>query len=174
MPFTNPDFPGQLFANLRELEDAKQRRTKTEESIAEDATKITEVTATILPAPKDALERKIATLEHRMEETCTTIHTLLGYSNRKATHNKEGLKIGIILRGESKGRQFTLEVLDDQYLCSDGRIYPSLSAAAEGTSGNRRSGWKFWRDVEGTPIGEVSGRFKQNDSRHFLNPRHMY
>ncbi len=80
------------------------------------------------------------------------------------THNKEGLQIGLILRGESKGRFFTLEVLDDGYCCSDGSIYESLSGAAQGVSGNRRSGWKFWTDVAGTPIGETTGRFKRNAS----------
>lgn len=174
MPFTNSDFPGQIFRHLGELEEAKRRRTEVEESIAGGGESITEVTATILPAPRDAVERKITTLERRMEDMYATVRTLLERSGQKATHNKEGLKTGTILCGESKGRKFTLEVLEDQYLCSDGQIYPSLSAAAEGVSGNRRSGWKFWRDIEGTPIGEVSGRFRQNDTRHSLNTRHMY
>jgi hypothetical protein len=50
--------------------------------------------------------------------------------------------------------------MEEDYLCSDGNIYQSLSGAALGVSGNRRSGWKFWKDIEGNAIGELTGRFK--------------
>ncbi len=78
--------------------------------------------------------------------------------------NKDGLPVGMVLQGESKGQRYTLEILPEGYLCSTGQIEPTLSAAAQRVSGNRRSGWKFWCDFYGNPIGEATGRFKKRDS----------
>ena len=155
MPFTNPNFPGQVFGSLEEFEEAGHKRTEVEKGIANRAEEITKVTATVIPAPPNLIERKLATLERKIQDIEHAIST-------EPTHNKEGLKIGTTLRGESQGKTYTLETLDEGYLCSDGNIYDSLSGAALGVSRNRRSGWKFWRDVAGTPIGEVTGRFNKN------------
>lgn len=166
MPFTNPSFPGQIFDSMDEFEEARCKRTEVETSIAERSEEITTVTATVIPASKDLLEKKVSDLERRMQD-------LEGKVASEPTKNKEGLKIGTTLRGESRGRSYTLDVLDTGYLCSDGNIYDSLSGAALGVSENRRSGWKFWKDVSGTPIGELTGRFKRNASNNPFDSRTM-
>ncbi len=164
MPFTNPSFPGQIFISMEEFNEARQKRVKIENDIADKTEEIIKVTATIIPAPKDLLERKVAALERKIKD-------LELRESRTPIENREGLKIGTILRGESRGQVYTLEALDEGYLCSNGGIYDSLSGAALGVSGNRRSGWKFWKDVAGTPIGEVTGRFKKNDSHNPFDSR---
>jgi hypothetical protein len=166
MPFTNPSYPGQIFDSVEEFEEARRKRTEVENMLAQRCEEITTVTATIIPASKDLLENKVVALEKRMQE-------LEGKIDPKPTKNREGLKIGITLRGESQGKEYTLDVLDEGYLCSDGNIYDSLSGAALGVSGNRRSGWKFWKDVAGTPIGELTGRFKRNASSNPFDTRAM-
>jgi hypothetical protein len=164
MPFTNPDFPGQIFKTTDEFEEARVKRIRVEDEIAERSEEITKVTATIMPASKELIERKVSGLEKRIQE-------LESKSTTEPTENKEGLTIGTILRGESRGQTYTLETLEVGYLCSDGNIYDSLSGAALGVSGNRRSGWKFWKDVSGTPIGELTGRFKRNASSNPFDAR---
>jgi len=166
MPFTNPSFPGQIFDTIDEFHEARRKREQVENSIAERAEEITTVTATVIPASKDLLERKVSALEIKMEKLERKI-------TPPPTKNKEGLKIGTTLRGESRGEEYTIEALDEGYLCSDGNIYESLSGAALGVSGNRRSGWKFWKDVSGTPIGEVTGRFSKNASSNPFDSRRV-
>ena len=166
MPFTNPSFPGQIFDSIEEFEEARCKRINVENSIASKAEEIVKVTATVIPASKDLLERKVSSLEKRMQNLENKITV-------EPTKNKEGIKIGTTLRGESKGSEYTLETLEEGYLCSDGNIYDSLSGAALGVSGNRRSGWKFWKDVSGTPIGEVTGRFKRNASNNPFDSQKM-
>ncbi len=162
MPFTNPSFPGQLFITPEEFEEARRKRAHTEDMLAERGEEVTRVTATVIPAPRELLERRVLELEQQIQK-------LIARLEGSPTHNKEGITIGTILQGESKGQKYTLEALEADYLCSDGNIYQSLSGAALGVSGNRRSGWKFWRDVAGTPIGGVTGRFKRNDTGNPLN-----
>jgi hypothetical protein len=166
MPFTNRDFPGQVFDSIEEFDEAGRKRVEVEESLAGKAGEIVKVTATVIPAPNDLLARKVVSLEKRLQEVSEKL-------DPAPTHNKEGLQIGLVLRGESKGRSFTLEVLDEGYCCSDGVIYESLSGAALGVSGNRRSGWKFWTDVAGNPVGETTGRFKKDVSSNPFDSRAM-
>ena len=163
MPFTNPSYPGQIFKSLEEFNEARRKRQVVEETLTQREEEIVTVTATVIPAPKELLERKMVTLERK----------LLNLERRmvpETTENREGLEIGMTLRGESRGKEYTLDVLEEGYLCSDGNIYESLSGAALGVSENRRSGWQFWKDVAGTSIGEVAGRFEKNAAKSRLGP----
>lgn len=163
MPFTNKQFPGQTFKDVPDLKEAQRRRREVEDSIATRSEEITHVTATVIPAPKALLERSVADLQSQVSELSSEVRRLVTKGAEPAVEkkpNKEGLRVGTILQSESRGKKYTLEVLDEDYLCSDGTIYQSLSGAALGVSGNRRSGWKFWKDIEGNPIGELTGRFK--------------
>jgi hypothetical protein len=166
MPFTNGDFPGQIFSTMQEFEEAQTKRASIEAVIEErskiEDVEITKVTATVLPASRDLMERKVSDLDSKVDELMDMIQNM---GSQEPTKNKEGLLPGTILRGESKGQKHTIEALpgEEGYVCSDGEIYQSLSGAALGVSGNRRSGWKFWRNIEGTPIGEVTGRFTKDD-----------
>ncbi len=162
MSFTNKDFPNRVFNTVKELEDAIEKGKQIEENIAarSDVDEvITRVTATIFPSPQGALERRVILLEQQLAD----FQSNLGKSKK----NKDNLPVGMVLRGESKGQSYTLEILEEGYLCSTGEIEATLSAAAERVSGNRRSGWVFWTDGKGTPIGEITGRF---DKRELTDP----
>lgn len=163
MPFTVKEFPGQRFDTIEEFEEAKKRRAAIEKSLASramepDGEEITRVTATILPAPPRVVETKLVALEGEISRLSKIINQLMEVPRAQ----KRDLELGTVLHGESQGRGFTIEVLENGYLCSDGKIYESLSGAALGVSGNRRSGWKFWKDSAGTPIGVAIGRFSEH------------
>ena len=155
--FTVDGFINKTFETIAEYEEAKLERAALEDCEPQ----ITEITAVLLPASKDVLEEKVLALEKQLTELC------MKTEKPKPTKNKEGITVGTLLQGESKGSKYTLEVLDIGYSCSDGSKYASLSGAAEGVSGNKRSGWKFWRNLDGRSIGEAIGRFKLNEQ---LNP----
>ncbi len=171
MPFHVKEFPGQLFRNMNEYKEAQILRRNTEANLADlaqvyaDEPQKTRVTATVIPAPRQLVEKRVAAIESKLDALIDTVRTLQEPGH--PAENKEGLQVGITLRGESKGNRFTLEVIEDGYLCSNGDIYQSLSGAALGVSGNRRSGWVFWKDIHGTSIGELTGRFGSghNESR---------
>lgn len=165
MSFVVKGFPGRTFESLEEYKKAKAEQDAGPPSEVQPVkSEPAQLTAHILPAPKELLEARLAGLEHRVSKIGAILRTLVLAHKQKTspTKNREGLPIGVTLNGESKGQGFTLEVLADGYLCSNGSIYPSLSNAAHGVSGNRRSGWLFWRNEEGRPIGEVTGRFERN------------
>lgn len=165
MSFTVKGFPGRTFKSMVEYQQALKELGGGVSSLPEPAEvleepgEITRVTATLLPAPRDLIEGKVAELESQMAQLMKIMQALLNNSGKA---NKEGLLPGTVLQGESKGNKYTLEALEEGYLCSDGEIYESLSGAALGVSGNRRSGWKFWKNVEGRPIGELTGRFNSH------------
>jgi len=163
MPFTVKEFPGQRFNTIEEYTEAKKRRASIEKSLENrtllpEEEEITRVTATVLPAPPRVVESKLVELEGEVSRLSRLITKLLEPSKSE----KQEIEVGTVLNGESQGRRFTVEVLESGYLCSDGKIYESLSGAALGVSGNRRSGWKFWKDSTGTPIGVVIGRFAEH------------
>lgn len=163
MPFTVKEYPGQRFETIDEYTEAKRRRISVEKSLEARAMEpepeeLTRVTATVLPAPPRVVETKLVELEREVARLSTTISRML----ESPKEEKRELETGKVLHGESQGRKFTVEVLENGYLCSDGKIYESLSGAALGVSGNRRSGWKFWKDATGTPIGVVIGRFSDH------------
>lgn len=169
MPFTVGEFPGQLFKTIEEYREAKHKRIEVEDSIAERSEEIAQVTAVVIPASKELLERKIVVLERQILDLTSKVAQLSvkgAEAPIKKKINSEGLQIGTVLQGESKGQKHTLEVLSEGYLCSNGTIYQSLSGAALGVSGNRRSGWKFWKDIESNSIGETTGRFKGDSTRN--------
>lgn len=159
MPFTNPDFPNQIFNTVTELQEAYAKRQKVEKEIENRSEQINRVTATIIPTPQTIIEKRLLELEKRID----TIYGKLREKEDSPTANKDGLPIGMVLKGESKGQSYSLEVLEDGYLCSTGDIEATLSSAAERVSGNRRSGWSFWKDGRGTPIGEITGRFTKHE-----------
>ncbi len=162
MPFRVKEFPGQLFSDMKEYDEARRRRREIEAELEDRAQVYGEepqemrVTATVIPAPNSLVERRVAKIESKLDVLVGVVDSMREPSPPAV--NKEGLQTGTTLRGESRGKRFTLEVIEDGYLCSDGNIYQSLSGAALGVSGNRRSGWVFWKDIHGTSIGVITGR----------------
>lgn len=61
---------------------------------------------------------------------------------------------GTVLNGKSKGLSYFLNVKDGAFYVGLTR-YESVSAAAEGVSGVRRSGWAFWKFPDGKSIKEA-------------------
>ncbi len=160
MPFVNNDFPGQVFNTVNELTEAIAKRKQVEEEldVRSDDEVVTHVTATIIPTAQSELERRVILLEQQLDDLRGQLQ-----ENKKSLLNKDNLPVGMVLKGISKGQDYTLEILEEGYLCSTGEIAATLSAAAEEVSGNRRSGWAFWTDVKGTPIGEITGRFNKRE-----------
>lgn len=72
--------------------------------------------------------------------------------------NKDGIPIGISLLGQStRGGTHVLSVKHNGYYIGT-MEYDSLSAAAEASSGVRRSGWTFWRMPDGRTVKEAYGK----------------
>lgn len=71
--------------------------------------------------------------------------------------NRDGLTIGSNFIGTTKGMTYVLTVQNDAYYIG-ATPYASLSAAAEGVSGVRRSGWTFWKLPDGRTVKEVYRR----------------
>ena len=162
MAFTNKEFPGRVFRTFEEYEEACKLRASIEKDLEERTSEpLARVTAKVLPASRDVIERKLIALEQKVESLFQSLPRKK--IDPAPGENLEGILMGTVLRGESRGSQYTLEVLADKYLCSNGYLYQSLSGAALGVSGNRRSGWKFWHGSDGRPIGEIVGRFYAND-----------
>lgn len=161
MAFIVKQFPNQRFETHKELKEAILKRDVIEKNLVTrsgETKEITRVIATIVSAPQDLITKKFVELEIKVDSLHEIISSLK--DDKISLKNKENILLGTVLRGESKGIRFSLEVIDEGYLCSNGQIYPSLSAAALGVSGNRRSGWKFWKNTDGRSIGNIVGRFK--------------
>jgi len=61
---------------------------------------------------------------------------------------------GTVLHGKTKGLSYFLNVRDGAFYVGVTR-YDSLSAAAEGVSDVRRSGWTFWKLPDGKSVREA-------------------
>lgn len=70
-------------------------------------------------------------------------------------YNKDGLPLNMCLIGTSKGLPYIMSIDGEGRYLVGNTVYGSLSAAAEGVSGVRRSGWTFWKLIDGRTIKEV-------------------
>jgi len=73
-------------------------------------------------------------------------------TNKK--ENKVEIPEGTVLTGTTKGLSYFMHVRDGGFYVGITR-YDSLSAAAEGISGVRRSGWTFWKLPNGKTVKEM-------------------
>ena len=72
--------------------------------------------------------------------------------------NKDGIEVGSSFIGESQNAGiFVLTVRANGYYVGE-TPYASLSAAAEAVSGVRRSGWTFWKLMDGRTLKEAFRR----------------
>ena len=109
------------------------------------------------------MEDRVETLEQMTRELLKNINIDHNKPKRNVKLltglNKDGIPIGMPLFGEStKSGISMLTVCKDCYKLN-GEQFDSLSAAAEKTSGVRRSGWAFWKTPEGMSVKEA---FKQD------------
>lgn len=79
---------------------------------------------------------------------------LAGIIEAKKKDNKVEIPEGTVLTGKTKGLSYFLHVKDGGFYVGITR-YDSLSAAAIGVSGVRRSGWTFWALPDGRTVKEV-------------------
>ncbi len=73
---------------------------------------------------------------------------------KKKSENKAEIPEGTILTGKTKGLSYFMQIKDGAFYVGITR-YDSLSAAAEGVSGVRRSGWTFWKLPDGKTVKEA-------------------
>lgn len=110
----------------------------------------------------EALEQRVYELTNSIDSMFVIIKGLMSKINSKEIVNnnieksKGKLEIpeGTVLNGKTGGVNYYLVVKSDGFYVGETR-YPSLSAAAEGVSGTRRSGLVFWTLPDGRTIKEV-------------------
>ena len=79
---------------------------------------------------------------------------LIDIIEAKKKDNKVEVPEGTILTGKTKGLSYFLHTKNGGFYVGITR-YDSLSAAAEGVSGVRRSGWTFWTLPDGKTVKEA-------------------
>lgn len=115
------------------------------------------------------LEEKVKLLTLQIEELTKAFHALnsVHVKNRRQElydmftdqHvNKDGIPIGTSLLGVStRGGIHVLTIKGDKYYIGE-QPFDSLSAAAEASSGVRRSGWTYWKLSDGRTVREAFGK----------------
>ncbi len=73
---------------------------------------------------------------------------------KKKKENKVEIPEGTVLTGTTKGLNYFMHIKEGGFYVGITR-YESLSAAAEGVSGVRRSGWTFWKLPDGKNVKEM-------------------
>jgi len=137
-----------------------------EEDTSEEIAQVEPATAPV------SVEQKLEALETRMLHMTNSIDSLFQIVkglrdksskdqdikiNETIEKKKKDQKIEIpecTLHASSKGLSYFCRVAADGFYVGATR-YDSLSAAAEGVSGVRRSGWTFWRMPDDRTVKEV-------------------
>ena len=116
--------------------------------------------ATCIIAQPCTVEERLDSLEKKMSLLVQTFRNNNKNSFRsKNPHiNKDGIPINTSLVGQSaRGGLHVLSVKPDKYYIGTSG-YDSLSSAAEASSGVRRSGWIFWKTLNGKTVKEAYGK----------------
>ena len=73
-----------------------------------------------------------------------------------AAINKDGIPINTTLIGITEQAPFVLVIGNDGLYYVNNVPYPSLSAAAKSVGAPlRKSGWRFWKTLDGCPVKDV-------------------
>lgn len=119
-----------------------------------------------------SLEEQVASLRKQFEMLVAAFHAVnsvrikdrrqhdvyAGFDDFFTESNKDGLPVGLSLQGQSqRGGMHILTVEANGYKIGT-TPFDSLSAAAEASSGVRRSGWTFWKTHDGRSVKEVFGK----------------
>lgn len=119
-----------------------------------------------------SLEEQVAALRMQLESLTAAFHAVnsVRIKDRRQQDvyaefgefltetNKDGIPVGLSLLGQSqRGGMHILTVNADTYFIGN-QPYESLSAAAEASSGVRRSGWTFWKLPDGRSVKEAFGK----------------
>jgi hypothetical protein len=122
------------------------------------------------PVAPQSLEEQVQALSRQVAELTKAFHAVNSarvkdnrqqqvYEAIRMNHaNRDGIPLGTTLVGTSmRGGVQYLTVRADGYYIGNSR-YDSLSAAAEFSSGIRRSGWTFWKTFNGLTVKEAFGK----------------
>lgn len=120
-----------------------------------------EAGVSIVVEPK-TVEERLAALEAKIELLIESISTATKEKKRDRLDpdpdvNKDGVPFYLNFIGITRGTPYVLSVMPDAYYVGN-RPYATLSAAAKGVSGVRRSGWTFWKLPDGRTAKEVFKR----------------
>lgn len=102
-------------------------------------------------------EERIRLLEKNVDVIFRMLDNVINIGVRSDGENDSKIPNGTTFLGRTKGEIFVLSVDDNNFNVGD-RVFPSLSAAAEAVSGCRRSGWTFWKLVDGRTAKEAFKR----------------
>jgi hypothetical protein len=106
-----------------------------------------------------ALESQIRTIQNRLPSKPKETDREEGVLNviDGEDLNRDGIPVDINFIGLSNNIPYVLTVKEDGYYVGS-NCYQSLSSAAEAVSGCRRSGWTFWKLLDGRTAKEVFKR----------------
>lgn len=133
-----------------------------------------DVEAEVVEAKKpqpESIEEKIAFLQEQMTNLISMADNLfimvkelrekvdkdkdkVMVETARAKKSDAALPEGTVLHGTTQGLSFFLQVRDGGFWVNNVK-YESLSAAAEGISGVRRSGWAFWKFPDGKSVKDT-------------------
>jgi hypothetical protein len=119
-----------------------------------------------------SLEQQVTALRKQVEMLTAAFHSVnsVRVKDRRQTavyaefddffneSNKDGLPVGMSLIGHSQRGGTCILTVDANGYRIGTTPYDSLSAAAEASSGVRRSGWTFWKTYDGRSVKEVFGK----------------
>lgn len=75
--------------------------------------------------------------------------------------NKDGIPLGMVCFGATEKSPFLFYLtVEMDYYTVGSYQFPSLSSAAEAVSGVRRSGWTFWKFLDGDKVKTLKETFK--------------
>jgi len=113
-----------------------------------------------------ALEQRMYHLTNSLDSLFAMVKNLRDVANKEEDHSihniieekKKASKVeipeGTVLTGKTNGLSYFLQIREDGFYVGITK-YESLSAAAEGVSGVRRSGWTFWKLPNGKTVKET-------------------
>ena len=99
------------------------------------------------------LTEKVNVLTSRIDELTKAFNTM-HISILKEQHKPINIPAGTLLFGKCSKKETILVVTETGFFIGNTR-YNSLSAAAKNVSGVRRSGWAFWKTIDGRTAKEA-------------------
>lgn len=100
----------------------------------------------------EGLEAREANLVNLIDHLLATVKELRNgepiVNSVSPQRGEANIPNGTVFRGTTKGRTYFLKVRDGKFYVGN-QEYDSLSSAAAGVSGVRRSGWTFWKLKDG-------------------------
>lgn len=109
--------------------------------------------ATSITVQPVTLEERLGTLTKRVDELTKSFNAMHS-SAVKSGHALTDIPPGTLLFGKSGKKEAILVVTETGFFIGQTR-YNSLSAAAKIVSGVRRSGWAFWKTMDGKTAKEA-------------------